>query len=297
MLLIEKMKDLEKITESQKAVIDFMITRSDKLETSTSKQIAESVFTSPATLTRLSKKLGYRGFEELKKDFLREQEYLDKNKSTIDANFPFHKHDNMKTIANSIGKLIKESIDDTLYLLNYDELQSAIDIICKAETIHISAISFSLIYARDFQLKMRRLGKNVEITELVGEQLYTFPMIKEHDCAMMISYSGEIPLLKQMAALYREKKVPVISITSLGENTIRKFSNVVIDVTTREKLYSKISGFSSQSSIRFVLDILYSCYFELQYHENLHRAQELGKRAEPGRCSTSQILDETFHMK
>lgn len=292
MLLLEKMMHLEKVSASQKAVINFMIESKREIEFCTARDIAKRVFTSPATLTRLSKKLGYSGFEDLKKAFLKEQEYLDKHMSVLDANHPFRKNDNNSTIANSIGNLIKESVDDTLSLIDYDQLNGAVKTIEKADTLHISAISFSLIYAMDFQLKMRRLGKNVEITELVGEQLYTYSIIRNNDCAMVISYSGEIPLLKQMMQVYRQRGVPVIAITSLGENSIRKYADVTIDICTREKLYTKIAGFTSQASIKLILDILYSCYFNLQYDKNMECVHMMGKLAEPGRFSTTDILNE-----
>lgn len=292
MLLLEKMMNLEKETPSQKAVIDFMIEKKSDIEDLSARDIAKIVYTSPATLTRLSKKLGYNGFEELKKDFLKEQTYLDKNRKNIDANIPFKKGDNLMSIANNIGNLVKESVDDTLSLMHYEYIKNTVDILNKAETIHISGISFSMIYAKDFQLKMRRLGKRVEVIDLVGEQLYTYPIIQPNDCAIIISYSGEIPLLKQMAQLYHNKKIPLIVITSLGENTLRKYADITIDITTREKLYSKISAFSSHNSIKLILDIIYACYFSLNYDKNLKLIHDLGKMSEPGRYSTTKILNE-----
>ena len=154
MLLLEKMMNLDKETPSQKAVIDFMIEKKSDIEDLSARDIAKIVYTSPATLTRLSKKLGYNGFEELKKDFLKEQTYLDKNRKNIDANIPFKKGDNLMSIANNIGNLVKESVDDTLSLMHYEYIKNTVDILNKAETIHISGISFSMIYAKDFQLKM-----------------------------------------------------------------------------------------------------------------------------------------------
>lgn len=292
MLLIEKMKHIEKLSNSQQLVVDYMLEQKQCIREQTAKEIAATVYTSAATLTRLAQRLGYKGFDELKHDFLREQEYLDRNISNIDANLPFYSVDGYLTIANRIGSLMKETIDDTLSLLNQKALHQAVEYIKKADTIHIAAISFSLIYAKDFQLKMRRLGKKVEVTELTGEQLYTYPIIEPNDIGFIISYSGEIPLLKEMASMYKEKRIPIIAITSLGENSIRSKADVVLEITTRERLYSKIAEFSTQTSMKMILDVLYSCYFQTNYAKFLRDRKELGKRAEPGRYSTSRILDE-----
>ncbi|MGX8833606.1 MurR/RpiR family transcriptional regulator [Amedibacillus sp. YH-ame6] len=292
MLLIEKMEHIEKLSNSQQSVVDYMLEQKQRIREKTAKEIAMEVYTSAATLTRLAQRLGYKGFDELKHDFLREQEYLDRNTNNIDANLPFYSVDGYLTIANRIGNLMKETIDDTLCLINQKALYQAVDYIVKANTIHIAAISFPLLYAKDFQLKMRRLGKKVELTELTGEQLYTYPIIEHNDIAIMISYSGEIPLLKEMATMYKEKGLSIIAITSLGENSIRNKADVVLEITTRERLYSKIAEFSTQTSMKLMLDILYSCYFQTNYAKFLRDRKELGKRAEPGRFSTSHILDE-----
>lgn len=292
MLLIEKLQHLEKISDSQKSVVDYMLEQKERIEKQTVKEIATAIYTSPATLTRLSQRLGYKGFEELKKDFLREQEYLNRNANHIDANLPFYSNDSYLTIASKVGNLMKETIDDTLSLLDSKALYKAVDFMKACDTIHISAISFPLIYARDFQLKMRRLGKKVEITELVGEQLYTYPIIEKNDLAIIISYSGEIPLLKEMAEIYKEKQIPLIAISSLGENSIKNKADVNLEITTREKLYSKIAEYSTQISMKLVLDVLYSCYFSTDYASFLRNKKALGKKAEPGRFSTSDILNE-----
>lgn len=292
MLLIEKLQHIENVSDSQKAVVDYLLEQKEQIEKQTVKEIAAKIYTSPATLTRLSQKIGYQGFEELKKDFLREQEYLNKNANHIDANIPFRNNDSFMSIANKIGNLMKETIDDTLSLLDQKQLYSAVELMVKAESIHISAISLPLICARDFQLKMRRLGKKVEITEITGEQLYTYPIIGKKDIAIILSYSGEIPLLKEMATMYKQKGIPIIAITSLGENSIRNEADVILEITTREKLYSKIAEYSSQSSMKFMLDILYSCYFRTNYNVFLENKKTLARQSEPGRFSTSRILEE-----
>ena len=59
-----------------------------------------------------------------------------------------------------------------------------------------------------------------------------------------------------------------------------------------EKLYSKIAGYSNENSIKLILDILYSCYFNLMYDDNLARRIAISKQAEVGRESTLEIMKE-----
>ena len=292
MLLIEKLQHLDHLSSGQKAVANFLLEQKEAISDMTIKEIASRTYTSPATLIRLARNLGYDGFEHLKNDFLMEESYLNQHFTSIDANFPFQKNENMMSIAGKITTLAKETMSDTLSLIKYQDLTAAISIIENADKIHLSAISFPLIYGRDFQLKMRRIGKYVELTDLVGEQLFTAPIIQNRDCAIIISYSGETTIPRDMMTLYKKKGIPIIAITSMGNNFIREHATISLTITTREKLYSKIAGYSSEFSIKLILDILYSCYFRNHYNEFLQQKTELSKSAEPGRKSTSDILRE-----
>ncbi len=292
MLLREKFEKMTNLSEGQKSILQYMCDHSQEIASMTIKELAQATYTSPATLIRVSKKLGYNGFDELKKDFLTEENYINTHFQKIDPNYPFLATDNYMTIASKITTLAKETADDTLSLIDFYTLQKAVKLFLKAEKIHLTAISFPLIYGRDFQLKLRRIGKNVEIVDLLGEQLYAAPIINKTDCALMISYSGETPLIRQMIKIYQQKNVPIIAITGVGSSTLRSAADVSLSVTTREKLYSKISGYSNLFSIKLILDILYSCIFKENYDTNLENKKSLSKLAEPGRFSTSEVLRE-----
>lgn len=197
-----------------------------------------------------------------------------------------------RRIASKLTALVKETVDDTFSLLEFQDLKKAVQILLKAEKIHLTAISFPLLYGYEFQLNMRKIGKFVEIVDILGEQLFTEPIISSRDCALILSYSGETPLIRQMIPIYKRKNVPIIAITSMGSSALRNNATVALSVTTRKKLYSKIAGFSNSASIRLLLDILYSCVFKENYEANLTYKKNLSKRAEPGRFSTSEILKE-----
>ncbi len=293
MLLTEKIQEIDHLSSGQKMIADFLLEQKDGIAGMTIKEIAHRTYTSPATLIRFAKNLGYDGFDQLKKDFLKEQEYINQHFTKIDANCPFLPNEGLLSIAGKISSLVKETVDDTLSLLTHEDLHNAVSILERSDRIHLCAISFPLLYGRDFQLKMRRVGKIVEITELVGEQLFTEPIIGSKDCAIVVSYSGETTVPRNMTTLYKKHKIPVISLTSMGSNYVREHSDVCLTITTREKLYSKIAGYSSEFSIKLLLDILYSCYFRSHYQPFLEQKTRLSKTAEHGRKSTSEILKET----
>ena len=92
--------------------------------------------------------------------------------------------------------------------------------------------------------------------------------------------------------LLKEKKIPIIAITSLGDNHLKEYADIILHITTREKQYSKIGNFSSEYSIQYLLDLLYTGFFALNYDQNLDNKIQLSKTIEKCRHPQSNIIKE-----
>lgn len=140
---------------------------------------------------------------------------------------------------------------------------------------------------------MKRIKKEVQIHYLQSEILFDAALFDADSCAIIISYSGETTILNKVASLLKENRVPIIALTSIGENTLSKNASITLRISTREKLYSKISTFSTDASISYLLNILYACTFNLNYDKNLKQKIATSKRIEIDRSSDSFILSES----
>ena len=181
---------------------------------------------------------------------------------------------------------------DTLALMDSAELAHAADLIDQAETVHMAAVSFPVLYAEDFQMKLRRLGRRVELISTVGEPRFAENLVRQNDCAIVISYSGTTPDTLALARMYQRCGIPVIALTSMGSNPLREMADVVLTLTTRERLYSKVAGFTSELSIKLVLDTLYGCLYVRHADAFAQAKEQVSRHAEPGRTSDSAILRE-----
>ena len=56
--------------------------------------------------------------------------------------------------------------------------------------IYVNGVSGALRIASDFQYKMFRIGRNVQIAPMVNEQLLQAAKSNKEHCAILISYSG-----------------------------------------------------------------------------------------------------------
>lgn len=290
MLLSEKMRQT-KFSPSEKQVIDLILAHPDKLAELTVKELAQAAYVNPSILIRVAKKLDFSGWVELKAAFLEEQAYLENHFTEVDANLPFTPSDNLMAIAAKMAKLEQTTIDDSCSLLDHDSLRKATNLLQRAEHIRIFGGNANLLLSQDFALKMNRLGKQVAVSDITGEAFYEAYNLKENDCALLISYTGEQSYILKMAALLREHNVKILALTSIGDNQLAALADHTLRLTTRERLYSKIGNFTINTSISYLLDVLYSCVFAEEYQRNLNHLIQMGEKIDH-RSTSSEIMAE-----
>jgi len=290
MLISNKLESMNSLSKSEEVLANYILNEKENIENLSTKNLANATYTSPSTVIRLSQKLGFSGWNELKEKYLEELKYLNKNFSNVDPDFPFESHDTFMDIASKVSHLASNSIDDTLSLLKNDEIKKAVQLLCKSQIINVYGVSNSLLMAYDFKHKMLRINKHVEIMNLPGEQMIVASNSSPANCAILISYSGESKEVLKIAEILKSKNTQMIALTSIGENSLTAFADCIFSISTREKLYSKISTYSSNNSIHLILDILYSCVFKMNYDYNLKYKADISKNIDE-RFSGSNIMN------
>ncbi|MBM7543229.1 MurR/RpiR family transcriptional regulator [Amphibacillus cookii] len=291
MLLTEKMKE-DIFSPSEKAIIAYLFKERENIKDKTTKEISKVTYTHPSHLIRIAKKLGFNGWLELKESFLAEIEYLNSHFTSIDANFPFEERDSIMSIVNKLAILSQTTISDTLSLLNNEDLQKAANLLNKAKHIKIFSSYHNLLLCHAFKVKMKRIRKHVSLINV--DPHFEALNSNSETCAVVISYSGENEHIINVMPFLVRKKVPIIVLTSIGENTLTKYADSILRITTRERLYSKIDSFSTNESISFLLNVLYACLFSMDYKNNLeykiHAAQYYDYRK-----SSNKVMQEEEH--
>lgn len=290
MLLIEKIKETH-FSPAEQTVIDYLHRHSSEIDQRTIKEISEKTFVHPSTFIRIAKKLNFSGWSEFKQAYLEEQQYLTRHFESIDPNIPFNSYDSPLTIAQKMNTLEQTTLADTFSLLQNEELSLATNYLYQAEEIKIftSFTNFSLV--QDFITKMRRIGINIHPVETTSEQIYECHSMSKNDCALIISYTGENRLIRDILPILKQKRCPIVALSGIGESTLSKNASACLRITTREKLYSKIGSFTTNTSISYLLNVLYSTIFAKNYQKNLEHLIYIGERYDK-RISTAPVMKE-----
>lgn len=255
--------------DARYAVGEFVLHEQSNLHKYTINQIAEYSYTSKATVVRFAKTLGFDGWKEFMKAFISEMKYLEQHKADADVNYPFDAKSSVNEIIDSIKKVQIESIQDSADLLDVEMLEKAVHYLIKAKHIIIFGLSSNIFIGELFRRKMITIKKQVDIAKL-GEMGIISNTLTEDDCAIMISYSGNNEHAEPMCYIptLLENKVSVIGITSGGDNYMRKELDCVLTMSSKERLYTKISNFATEESLQYIFNVLFSCYFAKHYQDN-----------------------------
>lgn len=265
-------------TNSEKEIAHYILNHGEDALNMNVKELANETYNSPATIVRLCKKIGLTGYNDFKIKYSAELQYDFHHSDRIDVNFPFDENDSYKMISHKLETMSQEVIADTMQLIDFDKLERIVDIIYQYPSIDIYGFGNSLLAAMSFQHKMMRIGRNVNLRILHGEQVFLSYNSTSKHLAMIISYSGETKELIQIAQTLKEKQTPIIVLTSIGDNQLSHYATYLLNIGSREKIFTKIAPFSSQISMEYLLNVIFSCIFQKDYDENISHKISYDKR-------------------
>lgn len=273
-------------TDSRRTIGAFVLREHAHLSDYTIADIAEATYTSKASCTRFAQSLGYDGWRPFIKDFVAEQLFEEKHPSFVDANFPFEAGANNDQVVEAIAGLTADAVADTVRLLNHGQLNRAARAIAGARRVRVFALSPNHYMGGLFCRKLMGIGVDAA-TAIPGELGVNARSLGPNDVAVVISYSGNNPEMEPMVQVpvLLANKVPIIAVTSEGNNYLRKCADMTLTVSSRESLYSKIGTLASEASMNYLLDVLFGCVFARDYEKNLAFKIAGARQLEGGRTT------------
>ena len=271
----------------------FILEKKSALTRYSLQEIADATYTSKAAVVRFAKALGFSGWKEFLKAFWEEQSYQEQHYTDIDANYPFDADSSRQDIINQLCSLQVESLLDTADLLAGAPLAECAALLLRSRRIAMFGLNPNLTLAELFQRKMLSIGRQVELPSMGDSGLLAHSMTAE-DCAVIISYSGNSIHHGPLSVLpaLEERGVPVIALTSVGDNLLRQSAAYTLSISAYDRLYSKISSFATENPILYILNVLVSCCFAADSRANISRNVGTARRLESERRTDAQALRE-----
>lgn len=271
LIKIKQMK--EEFTPADQKIAQYIIDNPQLILESNSSQLAEIIETSQSAVVRFVKKIGYKGYVDLKIDIAKSFE--DENGFIKDE--VIEKGDNIAKILAKSKNNILTTTDKTYALLDEENIKKIVKLIIDSDAIYLAGVGSSGLVCEDFLFKLQRTGKLSFYHQDPHTNLSILTNIKKNDILLCISYSGitkEVILASEYA---KEIGAPVVAITKSYNNALGKVSDFILLLPEIEK-EMRFAAISSRISSQIITDILYYGYLAQNMDatkENIKVSKEL----------------------
>lgn len=281
MNILTRITELQGLTSNEKVLVDFILKEPEQTIKSRPNELAAISFVSVATIYRLINKLGLSGFNELKLELISSLKQHDKNEM-IDFDYPISESDTPFKIVQNLNTLYAQTIDETMSYFDPESLLEIGNRLYEAKVIDVYAASANLFIAENFKFQMQEIGVNINVPAENYIQELTAANSDSTHVAIVISFGGRSTTTKEVIKILKENQVDIILITATSDNPLAVDAKYKIYFASNENHYDKVSSFSTRLSLLYILDTLYSIYFNKNYDENvkfkLNNYQKINKK-------------------
>lgn len=188
------------LSDSEKEMVNYIRSNIPSVVTSSITELAEKTLSSKSSVLRLAKKLGYRGFSEMK--------YSLKNSLEEEVYEP----------TDLMGKL-KDDLIQTFQYAAQTNFQPLLDNILHSKDVIVYATGFSQNNcAREFSNDLFIVGrKNYLVSGEVNFAVYAENLGPE-DLVIIIGLSGNTPGIKDTIKILNMNQVSICSVTKFSKN-------------------------------------------------------------------------------
>ena len=278
--MIEQLFGKKKLTSSEKQIIEFIDSNPRLVISLSLEELSEKCYVSQASIIRLCKKLGTKGFAEFKIRLASEINAFVHNNKDIHIDVPLSPDMDGKDIAETFFNLTSQSLQTAFHNLDYNALRRAALMLSRADMVHIYGRGESLILAEDFHYKLTRIGKLSTLESLNGfpEAKCLLSNPKLNQVALVISHYCNSRQIHYIVDELVSSKIPFILVTAVEKAwPYENFAAATLHIPCTESRF-KMGSFASRTGILFLLDCLYGQIFSLDYETNKNNLTQFSQR-------------------
>lgn len=264
---LNELKRMNKLTSTEQGIVNYILTYPEELEKISSRQLAELTYTSPATVVRICQKLGFSGYSEFKIKYLQEV-YQTPRMDQINRTNPITSEDSLHRIVNKVAALEITAIEQTKKGIDLDQLNRVSELLNQATCIDFYAFDNNLHLAKNACSHFLYAGKQAVIHDSSNAQfMQAFASVEGH-VAIIISRTGENPMLYRIANVLHERKIPLLVLTESRHSSLAKISTEHLYLYNVHR-FTDMGTILFQTSVQYLFDLLFAILFSRNFENSV----------------------------
>src|SRR5699024_7509631 len=158
--LIRIKENMDNLNPTEKKLAKYIVDQPDEVINYSVQKLAGLSNVSEATIVRFSKKMKFKGFQDLKLQIAYD---LNKPQSPKSSYQDITADVSTKSLIESVSHNNVKSIQDTLLIVSESTLEKSIEMVNQARKIAVFGIGASAIIAQDMKQKLTRIDRWTEI--------------------------------------------------------------------------------------------------------------------------------------
>lgn len=240
-------EQLEEMFPAERKVAEYILNHPETAATVGITELAEQSGTSEATIIRMCKRLGYKGFYQLKICLSSELGYIRL------MGQPQQPSGSMET-----GEVLRLLARDMIALednLNQDVLSAVIALLQRSSRVYVLAAGNSIPCAMDFSFRLCRLGIRTTCNSIIENTLNEISLGQEGETLVVISHSGSSKQVLRGMELARSRGIRIVLLTHSSRNSAALLADYCILTYPETPLFHHY-GIESHLFDSAVIDLL-----------------------------------------
>lgn len=250
--VLEKIKEQkDNFRDSEEKVANYILAHWQDVLHLPITELAERIGVSEATIVRMCKKLGLRGFQELKIALATEK--IQPIKTIHQA---VQEGDDLETILKKVFSANIRAMESTLNVISIKEIERAIDAILNARQLQIYGVGGSGPVALDAQHKFMKTG--IPTVAYVDSHMMAMSasILEPQDVVIGISASGSSKDIIDALELAKNRGATTIGITHYARTPLDRVLDIKLSVSSEETFY-RTESTSARIAQLSIIDTLY----------------------------------------
>lgn len=259
------------LTKTEKKIAAAILSQPQLLNQCSLSEVATQLDVGEATFIRFCRTLGYKGYTDFKLDLAIELATQEKDKRVL-LETDVLEQDTSREIGAKLQTSLNNVISETLNLLDFDELEKAVQALKKAKRIFIFGSGASGLTAEDFKYKLMRIGFQVDAISNNHFIYMQAVLLKPDDVVIGISHSGYSEETNRGLRLAKANGATTIALTHNLRSPITDVADYVLINGNRQ---GQIQGDSLGTKMAqlFVLDLIYILLVQSDIESALRQKQ------------------------
>lgn len=232
----------QNFTKSEMKIYEYITKHENRVLYHSLTELADACNVGEATVLRLFRKIGYKGFQAFKFSLAKEIDTAD-DEGNNDS-YVFKVKNSMMTALESSYEVIDEN-----------ELEKAINLIDDASNVVVFGVGSSSIAGLDMHNRLLRIGKNIEVYGDPHSQVMRTASMDKGTVVIAISITGSTRDTVDSVTAAQNKGAKIISITNYIKSPLTKLSDCILLSSAKESPLDSGSLVSKVAQL-FVIDLI-----------------------------------------